>query len=397
MYSVSSVIKSKKLNDGSYAVYLRLTISSKVSYLATGIRVDKKNWDKKLGRLKNHAPLSMESNNFLEDRKNALKKLLLNEGNLSKSPKAILEMCRPRSVDFFVYVDQFLKIRENRGQVETVETYTDYVNQLRKYKKEIYLADIDEEWVNGYVRFLRVSNNDATVSRKLKFLRGVMDIALKAKVVSENAFNLVAVKPSKPKIKEIPTSGEISKLIKSLPTLVGRQRLYVQVFLVQFFTRGTRISDILLLKRSSIVGDTIQILEQKNKSYKSIGLHDYVKLWAEEWSDPVYMFPVINWLPSDKLSEKENRIAKKKAVSSGTTLVNKALRLVCKKIGIEKKLTTHSSRHGFTTMAINKLQGDLRKVQGLVNHANFKTTENYAHDLNATNYAEEEKIIYKNL
>lgn len=397
MYSVSSVIKSKKLNDGSYAVYLRLTISSKVSYLATGIRVDKKNWDKKLGRLKNHAPLSMESNNFLEDRKNALKKLLLNEGNLSKSPKVILEMCRPRSVDFFVYVDQFLKIRENRGQVETVETYTDYVNQLRKYKKEIYLADIDEEWVNGYVRFLRVSNNDATVSRKLKFLRGVMDIALKAKVVSENAFNLVAVKPSKPKIKEIPTSGEISKLIKSLPTLVGRQRLYVQVFLVQFFTRGTRISDILLLKRSSIVGDTIQILEQKNKSYKSIGLHDYVKLWAEEWSDPVYMFPVINWLPSDKLSEKENRIAKKKAVSSGTTLVNKALRLVCKKIGIEKKLTTHSSRHGFTTMAINKLQGDLRKVQGLVNHANFKTTENYAHDLNATNYAEEEKIIYKNL
>lgn len=397
MYSVSSVIKSKKLNDGSFAVYLRLTISSKVSYLATGIRVDKKNWDKKLGRLKNHAPLSMESNNFLEDRKNALKKLLLNEGNLSKSPKVILEMCRPRSVDFFVYVDQFLKIRENRGQVETVETYTDYVNQLRKYKKEIYLADIDEEWVNGYVRFLRVSNNDATVSRKLKFLRGVMDIALKAKVVSENAFNLVAVKPSKPKIKEIPTSGEISKLIKSLPTLVGRQRLYVQVFLVQFFTRGTRISDILLLKRSSIVGDTIQILEQKNKSYKSIGLHDYVKLWAEEWSDPVYMFPVINWLPSDKLSEKENRIAKKKAVSSGTTLVNKALRLVCKKIGIEKKLTTHSSRHGFTTMAINKLQGDLRKVQGLVNHANFKTTENYAHDLNATNYAEEEKIIYKNL
>lgn len=397
MYSVSSVIKSKKLNDGSFAVYLRLTISSKVSYLATGIRVDKKNWDKKLGRLKNHAPLSMESNNFLEDRKNALKKLLLNEGNLSKSPKVILEMCRPRSVDFFVYVDQFLKIRENRGQVETVETYTDYVNQLRKYKKEIYLADIDEEWVNGYVRFLRVSNNDATVSRKLKFLRGVMDIALKAKVVSENAFNLVAVKPSKPKIKEIPTSGEISKLIESLPTLVGRQRLYVQVFLVQFFTRGTRISDILLLKRSSIVGDTIQILEQKNKSYKSIGLHDYVKLWAEEWSDPVYMFPVINWLPSDKLSEKENRIAKKKAVSSGTTLVNKALRLVCKKIGIEKKLTTHSSRHGFTTMAINKLQGDLRKVQGLVNHANFKTTENYAHDLNATNYAEEEKIIYKNL
>jgi integrase/recombinase XerD len=397
MYSVSSVIKSKKLNDGSFAVYLRLTISSKVSYLATGIRVDKKNWDKKLGRLKNHAPLSMESNNFLEDRKNALKKLLLNEGNLSKSPKAILEMCRPRSVDFFVYVDQFLKVRENRGQVETVETYSDYVNQLRKYKKEIYLADIDEEWVNGYVRFLRVSNNDATVSRKLKFLRGVMDIAVKAKVVSENAFNLVVVKPSKPKIKEIPTSGEISKLIENLPTLVGRQRLYVQVFLVQFFTRGTRISDILLLKRSSIVGDTIQILEQKNKSYKSIGLHDYVKLWAEEWSDPVYMFPVISWLPSDKLSEKENRIAKKKAVSSGTTLVNKALRLVCKKIGIEKKLTTHSSRHGFTTMAINKLQGDLRKVQGLVNHANFKTTENYAHDLNATNYAEEEKIIYKNL
>jgi integrase/recombinase XerD len=397
MYSVSSVIKSKKLNDGSFAVYLRLTISSKVSYLATGIRVDKKNWDKKLGRLKNHAPLSMESNNFLEDRKNALKKLLLNEGNLSKSPKAILEMCRPRSVDFFVYVDLFLKVRENRGQAETVDTYSDYVNQLRKYKKEIYLADIDEEWVNGYVRFLRVSNNDATVSRKLKFLRGVMDIAVKAGVVSENAFNLVAVKPSKPKIKEIPTSGEISKLIESLPTLVGRQRLYVQVFLVQFFTRGTRISDILLLKRASIVGDTIQILEQKNKSYKSIGLHDYVKMWAEEWKHPVYMFPVINWTPSDKLSEKENRIAKKKAVSSGTTLVNKALRLVCKKIGIEKKLTTHSSRHGFTTMAINKLQGDLRKVQGLVNHANFKTTENYAHDLNATNYAEEEKIIYKNL
>ena len=397
MYSVAAVIKSKKLNDGCFAVFLRLTISSKVSYLVTGVRVEKKNWDKKLGRLKNHAPLAMETNSFLEERKNVLKKILLDENNLIKSPKSILEMCKPRSVDFFQYLQEFLQIRESRGQVETVETYKDYINQVKKYKKEIFVADIDEAWVDGFVKHLRLSNNDATINRKLKFMRGVMDLAVKAKVVSENAFNLVAVKPSKPKIKEIPTSGEITKLIEAMPGLVGRQRLYIQVFLVQFFTRGTRISDILLLKKSSIVGENIQILEQKNKSYKSIGLHDYVKLWATEWNDPLYMFPVISWKHNDQLSEKENRIAKSKAVGSGTSLVNKALRLVCKKIGIEKKLTTHSSRHGFTTMAIAKLQGDLRKVQGLVNHANFKTTENYAHDLNSTNYQEEERIIYKNL
>jgi site-specific recombinase XerD len=395
MYSVNAVLKNKKLRDGSHAVYIRLILLGGVAYTVTGIRVQKKDWDKRLGKIKSHVPLAVESNVFLENKINDIKRLLLNPDNLTKTAAVILEMGKPKSVNFFDYVDQYIAKREEANQIETAEIYQDYKNQLKKYKPTVAVSDISEAWVEGFVRFLRKTNNDATISRKLKFFRGVMDLAVKAKVVAENVFSDQQIKSSKPKIKEIPTAAEISKLIAILPQLQERQRLYIQVFLVQFFTRGTRISDVLLMKKNCIVGDSIQILEKKNKSYKSIGVHEYVRAWAEEWEDPVYLFPVLKWKWEDDKTEKENIINRNKAISSGTSLVNKALRLVSMKVGITKKLTTHCSRHGFTTMAINKLDGDLRKVQGLVNHANYKTTENYAHDLRTADYSTEEAKIYK--
>jgi site-specific recombinase XerD len=389
MYSVNAVLKNKKLRDGSHAVYIRLILLGGVAYTVTGIRVQKKDWDKRLGKIKSHVPLAVESNVFLENKINEIKRLLLNPDNLTKTAAVILDMGKPKSVNFFDYVDQYIAKREEANQIETAEIYQDYKNQLKKYKPTVAVSDISEAWVEGFVRFLRKTNNDATISRKLKFFRGVMDLAVKAKVVAENVFSDQQIKSSKPKIKEIPTAAEISKLIAILPQLQERQRLYIQVFLVQFFTRGTRISDVLLMKKNCIVGDSIQILEKKNKSYKSIGVHEYVRSWAEEWEDPVYLFPVLKWKWEDDKTEKENIINRNKAISSGTSLVNKALRLVSMKVGISKKLTTHCSRHGFTTMAINKLDGDLRKVQGLVNHANYKTTENYAHDLRTADYSTE--------
>lgn len=397
MYSIATVIKSKKLKDGSFPVFVRLNLFGKVNYISTGVTVEKKQWDKRLGKLKTLAPLAAQTNSYLTDRVEAVRKLLLVEENLKKSGKILLEMSLPKSANFFDYTNLFLKIREDRGQIETVENYIDYVNQLRRYKQSISVADIDEHWVSGYVKFLGKTNNSGTISRKLKFMRGVMDLAIKSKVTDVNAFKDYTIKSSKPKIKEIPTANDIKLLIESLYTIKARQRLYIQVFLVQFFTRGTRISDVLLMKKNCIIGDTIQIFEKKNKAYKSIGVHEYVKKWADEYNDLIYLFPVLEWKWNDKLSDKENILSRKRAISSGTSLVNKALRLVCAKLGIEKRLTTHCSRHGFTTLAITALSGDLRKVQGLVNHANFKTTENYAHDLQGANYKIEEDLIYKGL
>lgn len=397
-WSVKAVIKTKPLADGLHAVYVRLTNFGKVSYIATGVRVARKHWNAKIGEVRNTAPMSMESNDYIEAKVNTIKRAIMAEETKAMTPKTLLLMVADKPVDFYGYCTKFINARKDKGQFTTAHNYEVSTDIMREYAPVLSVADVTQPWVDGFVRFMaKRGNAPTTINRKLRLFAGVYELVIEEGLAKRNPFEAAFIKGATSKIKEIPTPDDLRALVLALPQMTPAVRLAAHVFLVQFLTRGTRISDIVFLKHESVREDCFVFSEGKTGKQKKINKHPIVKDILEQYDCQPYVFPLCSWEYNPKLSEEQNSLDKTETSKRLTSLVNKNLRAALIVAGISKHFSSHSSRHGFATLAIQSLQGDLRKVQGMLNHANQSTTEGYTQDLLRANYDEDEKKIYKQI
>jgi integrase/recombinase XerD len=393
-WSVKAVIKSKPLADGKFAVYMRLTAFGKVSYIATGVRTDRKHWNARMGQLKTSAPLSMESNEYLDKLLAQLKKTIMTDQNLSMSPKVLLQMVAEKPVDFFGYCERFIQARIEKKQFTTANIYRVQTDLLRAYAPQLSVTDITVSFVNKLVAHMSATgNSDTTINRKLSFFAGVFELIIEDGLAKKNYFNDARIAGTKSKIKEIPTAEDLKALVLAMPSMSPVVRLAAEMFVTQFLTRGTRISDIIFLKKSAVVDGHLVFEEKKTGKPKRINIHPLVRDFMAQYDCPVYVFPHCTYTPNPRLSEQAQNTELVKVTKRLTASTNKNLRFALVAAGITKHFSTHSSRHGFATMAIQAL-GDLRKVQGMLNHANQATTEGYAQDLQRADYTTEEQKIY---
>ncbi len=89
-----------------------------------------------------------------------------------------------------------------------------------------------------------------------------------------------------------------------------------------------------------------------------------------------------NWqyiFPSRKLS-KDPRSKKTRRHHVDPSVVNRAIKVAVKKVGIKKKVTAHSFRHSFATHLLEK-GIDIRTIQALLGHKDASTTMVYTHVL----------------
>lgn len=393
-WSVKAVIKSKPLADGKFAIYLRLTAFGKVSYIATGVRTDRRHWNARMGQLKTSAPLSMESNEYLDKLLAQLKKTVMEGQNLSMSPKVLLQMVANKPVDFYGYCDKFIAVRKEKKQFTTANIYQVETNLLKAYAPTLSVTDISLSFVNKLVAHLVDSEKAATtINRKLSFYAGVFDLIIEDGLAKKNYFNFAHVSGTKTKIKEIPTADDLKALLLAMPAMSDAVRLSAEMFLTQFLTRGTRISDIIFLKKESVQDGHLVFHEKKTNKPKRINIHPLVRDFVAQYNCPVYVYPLCTYTPNPRLSDEDQSAELVKVTKRLTRATNHKLKLALAAAGITKHFSTHSSRHGFATMAIQAL-GDLRKVQGMLNHANQATTEGYAQDLQRSDYTTEEEKIY---
>jgi integrase len=206
-------------------------------------------------------------------------------------------------------------------------------------------------------------------------LRAIYYKAINTGIIKQenNPFFIFKLKTGKPERVRL-TAAEID-LIENLDLPEGQLIWHVRnAFMFSFFCAGIRVSDILMMKWSNVSNGRLEYEMYKTKMRHSVKLVDKARkilhFYKKENSED-YIFPFFN----SEIDYSDDQFLFNQ-LSSKTTILNKYLKEIAQKAGINKKISTHTARHTFADLARQK-DINLYNISKTLGHSKLNVTENY--------------------
>jgi site-specific recombinase XerD len=369
--------------DKTYPLYLRVYKDRRVKLVSIGYSVYKKDWDGKAGKVlpsnKNYARLNNLFSRLLLDAQSTA--LEIEAVDFTSTAKQIVTRIKGApNKDYFAFAYDWIKQFDSEWQRGT---YLIYVTQLAKLKRylnnqSLSFKDIDPTFLRRYETYLKsIGNRTKTIHGNLKRIRAVYYAAIREGITEQakNPFFSFKLKVEKTK-KERLTIEELNKIRQvdlNRDTNVWHCK---KMFLLSFNCMGMRISDVLLLTWGNIKTDRLEYKMKKTKEIKSIILSQEAKQILALYRDrnekvTENIFPILKTGDKPLYDRLKNAIA----------LVNKSLKELAVRAGINKSLSTHVARHTWALRA-KDLSINLKTIQKGLGHENVRTTEIYLADFN---------------
>ncbi len=268
---------------------------------------------------------------------------------------------QPKVIDkksFDVPIDFLDFMKRKRYSPNTIKTYASFLNEFNHFIKPKSLKDCDKNDIKTYINFLVKKKNVATSTQNQ---------AINAlKCYFENTegwdrFSMAIERPRKEKrLPKILSEQEILKMIQVCDNF--KHKLIICIL----YSSGIRVSELLSLRKEDFLFDKNLIFVRGGKGKK-----DRTTVLSEQLKNMLVLY-LKTYKPKYFIIESPNRT--KYSASS----VNKVLKAIAKKAGIERSISAHMFRHSFATHLLE--QGlDLRYIQQLLGHGSSKTTELYTY------------------
>lgn len=377
---------SKSKNEAP--ICLRITKDRKTTY-KTIAHIDPQYWDDKNQQVKKQHPNAAMLNSLIISKRAEFEKevLLLTTANDSIGIITIRnKLNNTTSFDLFEYADKYMDKLFNNGNYATYKKYKSVIKKLRAYIKQdkLPINSITPDLISAYEQHLLnvVGNKRNTTTVNLKSVaKLVNDIYSNYDLDhTSNPFRKIKFKREESN-REFLSKEEIQKIIdfkcKPWSPLYDAR----QLFLFECAS-GVRISDILTLKWRSVKSDTLEIRMRKTKKPLIIPQHEYVKLILETrrnfvLNDNRDIDPnsyVFNILKRDV--DIANDVDMLNAISCATAIINKQLKTLAQKVGIDKRISTHVGRHSFASLLANSNVNPF-VLQELMGHSDVRVTQVY--------------------
>lgn len=238
----------------------------------------------------------------------------------------------------------------------TKQNYQTLLNNMEKFRRGSLITDIDYQYIVSYDKWLRDSGiaHNTRISR-LRLLRALLNEAKKRDIISFNPFDRFRIQQMVSK-KGYITKEQLRKL-ENL-SLRGTEDLVRDAFLVGCYT-GLRFSDITTLRDEHLVNGWLTRKMSKTGFMVDI--------------------PVSTLFDGKllKIVEKYGSISKLTKALGSNCAVNRTLRNILDRIGVDPKITFHSSRHTFATLLVQN-HTPITTVQKLLGHQKVTTTQIYS-------------------
>lgn len=370
--SISIYLHPKKYNDGTRPVMVRV-IKDKTVY-KTICKVPDKDWDSKNKKVKRSHGSYINLNALISEEFQKYEKRYFDLLAKNKNFKAadVFEDEKLNDENLVSAFDRYLVHISQNLELSTIEKYRSFYYFLQSCFNTENVTDIDDGLVMKIVGKLKANgNNQNSIFRRISFFKSFVKWANKEFDLRIDVENPAKKHKSK---KEKLTVEEITLLAQFDLSKFGKKiQIARDIFLMQYYLYGSRVSDVLRLRIDDIKPDRINIVQHKTKAIVSVKLSQSIKDIIDKYKGQslFFVFPELDRFMPDVTH---------KNIDSVVALMNKNLRIVAHACGIEKHISTHVARHSFATNA-DKVVMDKRHISKALGHSTFKMTENYLSDL----------------
>lgn len=386
MSSVSIVLKREKHKpNGECPLFIRLTKNRTSAFISLDIWVKEEMWDEKNKRLKSRFPNSARANSHIASMFSRAQSKMLELSDPAVPISEVKQSLIAKKSDSFL--DYFQGYLDGLDFVEHYNTHRKSVSMLNKLKfflkgKSLPFGGLTVEFLKTYVKHLQsIGNANNTIHSNLKVFKMLCNKAVKEGVIEmqNNPFTRYSFKWENVE-KVFLTEDEIAAIRKVDIKTGSVMEVHQDMFVFASYTGGIRVSDLLTLRWEDFDGVNLSIFVQKTKSHLSIKVPnvalDIIAKYRRENQSSGYIFPVLD----EGLDTAANNVLKQQ-ISSKTALINKNLKIITAKANIPKRVTAHTSRHTFGTLALKKGM-NIAHVSKLMSHTNLSTTMIYAKIVN---------------
>ena len=390
MASVAIIYRKDKLNQkGEAPIHLRIIKDRRINYVTAGIMLPQKFWDVKNNRIKGAFPNSKRLNSFLANKFAELQDQVFEHETNSKSltTHGLKEkIYGKKPTDFFSFADETVQQYLQAGKIGTYDKNKSIITKLKDfhYGKQLMFQDITHAFLLKYEKHLRevLGNKTNTVNKDMKFLRKVFNDAYRQDLIEHNQNPFLKYQLKLEKTQRTYLTEDELKLIEDFhPTPGTRLELHRDMFIFASYAGGLRVSDMLQLKWKSFDGNHLHYTVKKTGQQLTMKLPnpamEIISHYKPKKSSPEqFIFPM---LPADLNMKDPFQVDRQ--ISIATSYINKNLKIIAQKVGIDKPLSFHISRHTWATRAL--LKGiSIDKVSKIMGHAAIRETQIYAKIVN---------------
>ena len=386
MAKASVFLYTRPNKDGKHPLTIRITKDRKSSYIWTGQAIDKNQWDKKERQVKKNHPNSAWLNAMLTQKLAEVQKTHLKSALEEKdtSAKEIRKNVTRKSTkcSFFEEAEKYLNNLHQEGKYNRYVSDKPRVDRFREFLegRDVTFDQITVSKLKQFKAYLkgRYKVSERTAVNYLIVIRTIFNQAIKSGLAEKKHYPFGKDKmpirfPDSVKLGL--SKEEIEQLIAMDLAENPKMHHARNVWLVSFYFAGMRASDVLRLRWSDIKKGRLHYTMGKNSKTGSIKVPEQALLILNQYrndrrSSKDLIFPELKMV--DDFSD--SYLVQRK-ISYGVKTLNKYLKRLGEKAGIEKKLTMHIARHSFGNISGDRIP--IQMLQKLYRHSNITTTINY--------------------
>ena len=380
--------KSKKLSNDEYPLMMRITKDRKRKYVSLGISMNPDHWDFMKGKPKPNCPNKDLILNIIDKKTMEYRKQLLEFQNIEKdfSVQKLVDsvnkpLKRKRVETLFLEVIEQMKQEKRIGNANFYKFALNSMKTFNNGSMDIPFAEIDVIWLKKYESWMKGNGNAInTMGVRFRALRAIYNLAIEQKIIKKEYYPFEDFKVSKLKEstnkRAIPKEDiqkimnfDVKKITKYHSPLLELSR---DVFLFSYLCCGINFIDIAHLKHSNIRNN--RIIYSRHKTGKSINFPlqsiaiELIKKYGNQERE--YIFPILN--EKVHVTELQQHYRIQKIIKK----VNKWLKVIAEKAGIESDLTTYVARHSYATV-LKRSGVNIALIGETLGHSDLKTIQIY--------------------
>lgn len=281
-------------------------------------------------------------------------------------------------------IDFITREIENRNY-DNAASFKTMRNWVTAFDPQVKITEWTKMKVEEFERFLRRQpslKSENTISRYLTDLKTVLNRAVFLELLpyEANPFNRgYQIKSYKAKDIKL-TAEELKKL-----SLLVEEDAGARFFMLMFYLDGARPNEALKLRWENISQTSVIYNQSKTGKVVQVTMTSQLAYILSLYNETgEYIVPNMN---VSKLKNEKQRVA------SVLTIMNKALKVSCKKAGIQP-VTCHIARHTFAFLA-DEAGYSLIELQHALNHSKPETTSQYIGKLRGDRMANKRKELHK--